>query len=89
VIEEQFCAAHPQPESPDLSQEIGFWRDRVAFCAEAERAVEAAQLLDKAKQVLKELDGQQKANTEFEKSSNVKALANVKLFLQRSARAVR
>jgi hypothetical protein len=86
VIEEQFCAAHPPPKSPDLSQEIGCWRDRVAFCAEAERAAEAAQLLGKAEQVLSALVGQQAANMEFESSSDAEALAGVKLFLQRSAR---
>ena len=89
VIEEQFCAAHPQPASPDLSQETGCWRLRVAFCAEAERAAEAAQLLGKAEQVLTALNGQQAAIAEFERSSDAEALAGVKLFLQRSARAVR
>ncbi len=84
LIEERFCAAHPQPASPDPLQEIGCWRDRVAFCAEAERAAEAAQLKCKAEQVHMALVGQQEANAEFEISSDAEALAGVKLFLQRS-----
>ena len=83
MTEEQFCSAHPQPVSPDLSQEVSFWRGRVEFFAEAERAEEAAQLRCKAEHVHTALVGLQAANVEFEKSSDAEALAGVKLFLQR------
>ena len=83
MTEEQFCSAHPQPVSPDLSQEVNFWRGRVEFFAEAERAEEAAQLRCKAEHVHTALVGLQAANAEFENSSDAEALAGVKLFLQR------
>ena len=83
MIEEQFCSSHPQPVSPDLSQEVNFWRGRVEFFAEAERTEQAAQLRCKAEHVHTALVRLQAANAEFENSSDAEALAGVKLFLQR------